>query len=148
MRNKFIIVLVLFIVLLVTWQTPCATAEIKKPVQDSRELQFQDMLVLFLLPYMNDKIAEVYSKVLNAAPELYPYFVDVIHVERVNGYRGYDFLITLDAIPTVGPHITVGEDLFTFEISPIVNVKLVKFEHVKGPNKEDFPPNYQDLLKE
>lgn len=147
MRGKFIIVPIITFVLLVTWQTPSATALVKKPLKDSRELQFQDMLMLFLLPYMNVKLAEVYSKDLNTAPELFPYFVDVTHVERVNGFRGYDFLITLDAIPTVGPHIPVGEDLFTFKISPIVNVKLVKFEHLKGPNKKDFTPNYQDLIK-
>lgn len=119
----------------------------EKPEEDSRELQLQDMLVLQLLPYMDKKLAEVYSNILTGAPELYPYFVDIKHAERVNGFRGFEFLITLDAIPTVGPHIPVGEDIFTYEISPY-GVKLKQFEHVRGPNPSDFPPNYKDLLKE
>ncbi|MFD0678282.1 MULTISPECIES: DUF3888 domain-containing protein [unclassified Paenibacillus] len=139
MRKKCIIIL-LIIALLASWQGSYVTAAIIKPEKDSRELQFQDMLLLFLLPYMNDKLAEVYSKELIDAPDLYPYFVDVIHVERVNGFRGFDFLIMLDATPTVGPHIPVGRDLFTFEISSGVQVKLKNYQHLKGPNKKDFRP--------
>ncbi len=120
----------------------------KTPLEDSRELQLQDMLVLLLLPHMQEKLAEVYSDVFSVpgSPDIYPYFVDVKHTERVNGFRGFDFLITLDVHPTVGPHIPVGEDIFTYRISSI-GIELKKFEHLKGPNKNDFPPNYQDLLK-
>nr|WP_246120368.1 DUF3888 domain-containing protein [Cohnella terricola] len=48
--------------------------------------------------------------------------------------------------PIVGPHIPVGEDISTYRISP-AGVELKKFEHLKGPNKTDFPLNYQDLLR-
>lgn len=147
MRNKWVIVFVLIIASVVTWQTSCVAAANKNPEKDSRELKFQDMIVLFLLPYMNDKLAEVYAKDLKVAPGLYPYYIDVKHVDRLNGFRGFEFQITLEATPTIGPHIPVGEDLFTFEVKSGVDVKLVKFEHLKGPNKKDFPPNYQDLLK-
>lgn len=64
----------------------------------------------------------------------------------MNGFRGFNLLIALKVIPTVGPHIPVGEDIFTYQISA-EGVKLENFEHVKGPNKADFPPNYADLLK-
>ncbi|NIK21195.1 DUF3888 domain-containing protein [Paenibacillus lupini] len=111
-------------------------------------MQIQDMLILFLLPHLNEKLAEEYADILKGgSPELYPYFVDVIKTERVNGFRGFDLRITLQAVPTVGPHIPVGEDRFTYQISPVVGVKLIQFEHLKGPNKADFPPNYQDLLR-
>ncbi|MDQ0888563.1 hypothetical protein QFZ81_003651 [Paenibacillus sp. V4I9] len=143
-------VLICFVILLsmVGTQTTFCTAVGEKPIEDSRELQFQDMLVLLLLPQMREKLAEVYSDVLSApgSPDIYPYFVDVTHTERLNGFRGFDFLITLDARPTVGPHIPIGEDVFTYRISA-AGVELKNFEHLRGPNKDDFPPNYQDLLK-
>ncbi|MBD2863374.1 DUF3888 domain-containing protein [Paenibacillus oceani] len=145
MRVKLIIS-VLVLILLVTWPCYCVTNANNKPQVDSRELQFQDMLVLFLLPYMDDKLAEAYSNVLHGTPDLYPYFVDVVQAELLNGFRGFHFLIKLEATPTVGPHIPAGKDLFTFEINAS-GVKLIKFEHLKGPDKKDFPPNYQDLLK-
>ncbi|MEK4350766.1 DUF3888 domain-containing protein [Paenibacillus sp. FSL R5-0475] len=95
-----------------------------------------------------NKLEEVYSHVFTVPvqPDIYPYFVDVKQIERVNGFRGFDFLITLDAHPTIGPHIPIGEDVFTYRISPF-GIELKKFEHLKGPNKNDFPSNYQDLLK-
>lgn len=146
MRSKFVVVFLLIIAIMMAWPFSWGTAEILKPKKDSRELQFQDMLVLLLLPYMKDKLAESYSEELKAAPELYPYFVDVIDVERVNGFRGFHFRMTLDAKPAVGPHIPVGRDLFTFEISPVVGVKLINYKHLKGPDKKYIPPHYQHLL--
>ncbi|SFE60578.1 Protein of unknown function [Paenibacillus catalpae] len=120
-----------------------------KPEQDSKELMYQDMLMLFLLPHMQQKIDEIYAPLLKSSPEIYPYFVDVQDVQRVNGFRGFHFLITLNVVPTVGPHIAVGEDRLTFDISPVNphNVKLISWKHLKDPKKSDFPPNYQDLLK-
>jgi|GEM_PF-596723 len=95
--------------------------------QDSKELMFQDMLMLFLLPHINKKIDEIYSNLLNYSPEVYPYFIEVKNVHRVDGFRGFHFLMTIEINPTVGPHIPVGKDLLTFDISPRnpKNVKLL-----------------------
>ncbi|MGO4542868.1 DUF3888 domain-containing protein [Paenibacillus sp. 2TAB19] len=141
-------VIICFVILLSTVGSQLCNASDEKPLKDSRELQLQDMLVLQLLPHMRERLAVVYSDVFTApgSPDIYPYFVDVKDTRRVNGFRGFDFLITLDVHPTVGPHISVGEDVFTYRISAD-GVELKSFEHVKGPDKKDFPPNYQDLLK-
>ncbi|MDQ0057889.1 hypothetical protein J2T14_000050 [Paenibacillus harenae] len=102
------------------------------------------MLVLLLRPHMEEKL-DVFT--VPGSPDIYPYLVDVTHTERTNGFRGFDLLITLDVRPTVGPHIPVGEDIFiTYRISA-AGVELKNLEHLKGPNKNEFPPNYQDLLK-
>lgn len=93
MKSKFVVVFLLIIALMIAWPFSWGTAGIMKPEKDSRELQFQDMLALLLLPYMKDKLAEAYSEELKAAPDLYPYFVDVIDVQRVNGFRGFHFQI-------------------------------------------------------
>lgn len=131
-----------------------ATEELKliandKPKEDSKELMFQDMLMLFLLPHIEEKIYETYSNLLNYLPEVYPYFVNVTNVKRVNGFRSYHFLITLEVVPTVGPHIPVGKDSLTFDLSLLNpnNVKLVTWKHLKDPQKADFPPNWLDVLK-
>jgi hypothetical protein len=117
-----------------------------KPLEDSKELQLQDMLGLILLPHMNEKLAEVYSDVISIPPVVYPYSVNVKSIERVAAFRGFDFLITIEAQPIVGPHIPVGEDVFTYRISA-AGVELKSFEHLRGPDKDDFLPNYQNLLK-
>ncbi len=118
----------------------------KNSREDSAELQLQDMLVLILLPHMKEKLAEVYSDVISIPPVVYPDSVNVKSIERVAAFRGFDFLITIDAQPVVGPHIPVGEDVLTYRISS-AGVELKNFEHLRGPDKEDFLPNYQNLLK-
>ncbi|WP_430020567.1 DUF3888 domain-containing protein [Paenibacillus sp. MABNR03] len=78
---------------------------------------------------------------------MYPYDVDLLDIERVGGFRGFNFQITLEAYPTVGPHIVVGKDIFTYQISPSFNVKLIHYQHLEGPDKNAFPWNYSNLLK-
>ncbi|WP_339218490.1 DUF3888 domain-containing protein [Paenibacillus sp. FSL H8-0332] len=126
MKRKLQVMTTLLIIALIInglATAPCTAAEppsqLQNPQTDSRELQLQDMLVLQLLPYMND---------------------------RLNGFRGFDFQITLRAFPTVGPHISVGEDLFTYRISPS-QVELVEYKHIKGPEVHDFPPNDLDMRR-
>ncbi|MNF78482.1 hypothetical protein D3C84_606670 [compost metagenome] len=117
--------------------------------EDSTALMFQDMLMLFLLPHIDKKIDEIYADILTYSPEVYPYFVDVIDMQRINGFRGFHFRITLEVHPTVGPHIPVGLDILYFDISPkhMDHVRLWGWRHVKGPQKSDFPPNWMDILK-
>lgn len=138
-------IIVIFLVLTALLQAGLCYGEVNKP-EESRELQFQDMLMLFLLPYIDEQLPRIYAPLLTQTPQLYPYFVDVINVERVNGFRKFVFLITLEVVPTVGPHIPVGRDRVTFEIST-GKVKLISVNHLKGPNKDDFPPNYLDILR-
>lgn len=160
--NKSWLASLLIAVLLMMGQYPCSANGLVQPLsgtaprsdsgpklpdQDSRELMFQDMLMLFLLPHIEKKIDEIYSPLLKEAPTVYPYFVDVTEVKRVNGFRKFDFIVTLDVVPTVGPHISVGEDELTFRITSGPTVKLESFKHLKDPQKSDFPPNYQDILR-
>ncbi len=163
MKRRWI-VLSIVITMCVAWHKPCSAkllnqahaqphsqsrteSEPELPDQDSRELMVQDMLMLFLLPYIQKPIDEIYSPLLTESPMVYPYYVDVTDVKRVNGFRGFDFLITLEVVPTVGPHIIVGKDSLTFRITPGPKVKLESFKHLKDPQKSDFPPNYQDILR-
>lgn len=117
--------------------------------KESKELMYQDMLMLYLLPHITKKIDEIYQNKLNYSPEVYPYFVNVTNVQRVNGFRGFHFTMTLEVAPVLGPHISVGRDSLTFDISPTIpnNVKLMHWKHLKDPQKADFPPNWMDVLK-
>ncbi|MEK0316684.1 DUF3888 domain-containing protein [Cohnella sp. 56] len=120
----------------------------KPPIrEDSLELQLQDMLTLLLLPRMTEKLAEAYADLLYEPPQLYPYFVNVNRIDRVYGFRSYAFVLKLDAYPAIGPHIGVGEDSFTFRLSSMMQPELVRFEHKRGPDKKQVPPNYRYLIK-
>lgn len=158
MRTKSIVAVLVFLAILALWHTSAGAAPPKSGkgsnqthppghASDSRELQYQDMLSLILLPLMDATLAPTYDRYLKTTPLIYPYDVDFVSVERKNGFRGFDFLVTVEAMPVIGPHITVGKDRYTFEISPTSGVKLLQHEHLANPRPEEFPPNYKDLLK-
>ncbi|RED41787.1 DUF3888 domain-containing protein [Paenibacillus sp. VMFN-D1] len=145
MKRKFLIVWILLLPLAFSSGTTCL-ASADYPNQDSRELQYQDMLMLFLLPYIEERLPDIYEPLLTVTPMLYPYMAEVVEVRRANGFRGYSFICTIEVVPTVGPHIPVGKDRFTFEIS-VKNVKVIGIQHLKDPDKDHFPPNYADVLR-
>ncbi|MBM7694013.1 hypothetical protein JOC77_003457 [Peribacillus deserti] len=141
---KKLVVFPLFISLIFSFQ-PAIKAEDINTIQDSRELQYQDTLML-LLP-IEHSIKEYYSKILTIDPTVYPYEIKVRQVQRVGGLRSFHFLYTLEVVPTVGPHLSVGKDYLVYEIEPTIpnSVKLIKFEHVKT---YDLPPNWKHVIRQ
>lgn len=73
-----------------------------------------------------------------------PYDVIILEAERVNGYRGFDFRLKIELQLYLGAHNYVGVDYITLSVSPIVNVKVEKFEHIKS---YVLPLNYQSSIK-
>ncbi|GGH22178.1 DUF3888 domain-containing protein [Paenibacillus segetis] len=115
------------------------------PQADSKEVQLQDMLMLFLLPHIDQAVAKYYAQFLIEKPIVYPYEVDITKIKR-SRFRGYEFLITLEVSPVVGPHIGVGKDLITFQIDPTLpkNIKSISYEHIKT---YDLPPNWEHIIR-
>lgn len=146
--DKRLMALILVVVMIIGSPLPShAETAYSSPKKDSTELQYQDMLMLFLLPQIDKAVSEHYSKSLKEPPLVYPYFVDVMEIKRVNGFRGFHFIITLEAHPTVGPHITVGKDRLIFEVAPTIPggmVKLVEYQHLET---HELPPHWQDIVK-
>lgn len=139
-----IALLLLSLILIISPLESKAYPEMHNPKQDSTELQLQDMLMLLLTPAIQDAVNNYYLKYLKELPLVYPYQIDVIQIERKNGFRGFEFLLTVEVMPVVGPHISVGMDRITFEISAGPTVKLIKYNHIK-----DFklPPNWKNILR-
>ena len=100
--KKSLIAPLLIAVMLLLGQQPCSAnglvqpqpeapsrsdSEQKLPDQDSRELMYKDTLMLFLLPHIEKKMAEIYSPLLTITPTVYPYLVErspfLIDVESV-----------------------------------------------------------------
>lgn len=123
-----------------------ASAEISSKTSDSRELQLQDMLMLFLGDYIEKAVEGYYSKYLKESPLVYPYQADVVGIERVGGFRTFHFRLTLEMTPVVGPHISVGRDRAVFEIDPTLpgQVKLIDYKHLET---HDLPPQWQHIKK-
>ncbi|GIN39423.1 MULTISPECIES: DUF3888 domain-containing protein [Heyndrickxia] len=146
--NKYIIPLLIALSFVFPWDDSCyAQINHSYPSEDSKELMIKDILMLLLGKEIEKVVSDYYSDYLTESPMVYPYQVDIVNVERVDGFRSFHFLITLETTPVVGPHISVGKDRITFEIAPTIpgDVKLNKFEHLET---HDLPPHWQHIIKQ
>lgn len=133
-----LIAFVLFLVLIISFQT--TTVSSYHSTQDSEELRLQDMLMLMLTPYIQkDLISYYHPKILkDFSPQVTPWKIEVIETKRVNGFRGFLLEITFEIEPTDGGHyIPVGRDRMTYQISVGPEVKLINHTHLKT---YEYPP--------
>lgn len=104
--------------------------------RDSRALMYNDMLMVILNEKTEEIANQYYFKKLKQRVAVYPYDMNVVKVKRINGFRGFDFLITIETQPSIGAHNSVGKDRFTFQISPSLSekdsIKLIEFKHLKS----------------
>jgi hypothetical protein len=115
--------------------------------QDSKEMMVNDILMLFLSPEIEKAVNNYYSEIFTHPPAVYPYEIEIVNVERIGGFRTFQFLITLEITPVFGAHISVGKDRLIFEIAPTLpnQIKLNKFEHLES---YELPPHLQHLKKQ
>lgn len=102
------------------------------------------MLLLLLLPHISDAIDRYYARSLRELPLVYPYFVEIVRTDRLNGFRGFMLSITVEVVPVVGPHIPVGKDRITFEVSAGPAVKETQYIHLES---DELPPLWQDIVR-
>jgi Protein of unknown function (DUF3888) len=140
---KILLLPSLFLSLFLVNQLPSKAAFVDT-TQDSRELKYQDTLML-LLP-IDEPIIKYYSKILTIDPGVYPYEVKVIKVQRLGEFRSFRFLYTLEVEPAVGPHVHVGKDRLVFEIASTIP-NLVKLKEYKHLETYQLPSHWQDILR-
>ncbi|MGG0332439.1 DUF3888 domain-containing protein [Priestia megaterium] len=113
--------------------------------KDSKVLIYNDMLMLILNAQVEEVANQYYFRKLKQRVTVYPYDMNVMNVKRVNGFRGFDFLITIETKPSIGAHNSVGKDRFIFQISPDVpkmnGIKLIEYKHIKSYS---IPPHLRE----
>lgn len=114
-----------------------------KPAKGSTEELYQDVYVTLLYPYIQKAVDAYYKPYFKDSPGVAPYMVDVLSIDRPNGYRTFEFIVKLQVMPYFGPHLEVGVDNITFRIGAGNEVQLEKFEHIKS---SELPWNYQDEI--
>ncbi len=153
MRKKIIIFLILLLMFQISTNhyayediniTNALVVEPYIPPEKSREELYQDIFITLLLPYIQAEVDKYYEEYLFTSPIVAPYDVIILDAERLNEYRGFDLRLKIELHPYIGPHNDVGLDYITIRVSPIVNVKIEKFEHIRS---YELPPNYQDIIK-
>jgi hypothetical protein len=115
-----------------------------QPPEQSREELYQDIFISLLLPHIQNKVDQYYSKYLTQTPLVYPYDVHVLSAERPNGYRTFLFQVKLQFYSYIGPHNPVGLDSLAVTVGGPGDVTIGGFEHIKS---YALPPNYEHIIR-
>ena len=117
LKNK-IIASAIFILFLMTSIPSHADQDNYQPTEKSKEELMMDLFLSLLSPTIDEVVRDYYANFLTEHPTVYPYQINILKMERIGEYRSFEFLITIEVTPVVGPHIEVGKDHLTFYITP------------------------------
>lgn len=140
--NRLLLIISMLLIMTMTTETKIKAAD--KPSEQSREELYQDLFISLLSTEIEKPITDYYKKTLTYLPMVYPYEVYVEEAKRIGGDRSFEFLVTLQATPVVGPHIAVGKDRLTLYISGDGQVQQRKLEHIKS---YELPEHWQHIKK-
>lgn len=150
-----IIIIIILLISLVYAQLPVYSAyaitnkpleneNIYKPAKHSKEELYQDIFSSLLMPYIQKSVSDYYTKFLTDIPTVDPWGIDILNLDRPNGYRTFIFVLKIQIKPYVGPHIAVGVDNLTITVHGTGNVEVNSFQHIKDCQ---LPPQYQHIIK-
>lgn len=143
-KKKRILLVTIFILIVVaiTTKNTFVDTTAKQAEEESQDLLYQDAIITALGPTINNAIGDYYKKIFTESP-LYDYTsIKILNIEQPNGYRTSYFIIKIEVKPFFGPHITVGKDIITIELS-YPGLQVIKnFEHVES---YPLPERYKDL---
>lgn len=142
--KKSVLTAFLVIVMTIMLSHPLCHAEsINHPPQGTKTLLYHDIFVSLLNQKIDKRVDEYYSQIFSEHVVVYPYNIDVVDTKRVGGNRSFNFLVTLELYPVVGPHIQVGVDQITFQIDPS-GAEIKKYKHIKTIT---LPKHWQHIVR-
>ena len=112
-------------------------------------VRLNDIVITLLMSPIKDAVNNFYKPYLTIDPTVAPYYgCEIVKIqggERIReGISNSHYTITVDVLPYVGPHLSVGKDRITVEIRPNGTIKVIDYQHLQS---HSLTPNYQSLIK-
>ncbi|WP_396125061.1 DUF3888 domain-containing protein [Clostridium sp. CX1] len=117
--------------------------ESTKPIENSKEIIYRDVITSLLVPYIQKEINNYYKEYLTESPMIFAYSIDIVSAKRKGG-SGYLIELEVIAHPYVGAHNTVGDERILIETGGLGSVEIKKFEHIKS---YPLPSHLQHIIK-
>ena len=135
-KKKMILVVTIFILIVaaITIKDSFINTMAKQAVEEPQDILYQDVIITALAPTIDKAVDDYYKNVLSYLPTYNILFIKILNIERPNGNRSLHFIINIEVKPYIGPHISVGKDRISIDLSGPGLPVILKFEHV-----EDYP---------
>jgi len=144
MRKKRILVIIIFIliVVVITMKILITNTTAKQTEEVPQDILYQDVIITALTPTIKEAIDDYYKNVLSYLPTYDSSRIKILNIEQPNGDQTRKFIINIEVMPYVGPHLTVGSDRISIALSYSGIQKILSFEHVKN---YPLPEHYQNI---
>ncbi|HWS42911.1 MAG TPA: DUF3888 domain-containing protein [Pseudoflavonifractor sp.] len=104
------------------------------------DAQLDDLVITLLMPSISEAAGSFYEPYLTIRPTVAPYYESKITEIRGGGSH---YAVTVEVLPYVGPHISVGKDRITLDVRQYA----VSVEHYEHLESHVLPQHLQSLLK-
>ncbi len=142
MKKKLILTAFILIIVVITIRTSIVNTIAEQVEEDPQAILYQDVILTALTPTIDKAIDNYYKNIFTESPFYDSTSIKILNIERPNGDRTSYFIIKIEVNPFFGPHITVGKDRITIELS-YPGLQVIKnFEHVKS---YQLPERYNNL---
>lgn len=142
MKKKLILTAFILIVAVASLRVTIVNTMAKQVDVNPKDILYQDVIITALTPTINKAVADYYKNIFSETPFYDISSIKIINIERPNGDRTSKFIIKFEVTPFFGPHITVGRDKISIELSYPGIQELKSFEHVED---HPLPDRYKDL---
>lgn len=94
-----------------------------------------ELIIALFIESITNYVNHFYTEFYSGQIAVYNYEIDVLELEKNNGYISIKFGVT----PQIGAHNPLGYDELTYSIDSAGNGNLTKYEHIKNyPVPERF----------
>ena len=143
MRNLVITIFILIVVVItIKNKSSIVNTTAKQVVEESQDILYQDVIITALSPTIITALEDYYKNFLSYIPLYDTSAIKILNIDRPNGYRTLHFIINIEVNPFIGPHIQVGKDTISIDLSYPGTPKILNFEHVEN---YPLPERYNDL---
>ncbi len=144
MKKKIILVVTIFILIavVISIKNSIVNTRAKQVGEDSQDILYQDVIITALAPTIDTVVENYYKNILTETPFYDSSSIKILNIERPNGYGTWYFIINIEIRPFIGPHITVGKDRISIELSYPGLQEIISLEHVKD---YPLPERYKHL---
>lgn len=141
-ERTLVVTIFILIVVVITIKSSFVNTTAKQDEEESQDILYQDVIITALAPTIDTAVADYYKNILTETPFYDSTSIKILKIKRPNGDRTSHFIIDIEVKPFIGPHITVGKDRISIELTYPESPKLLKFEHIKD---YPLPERYKDL---
>jgi len=134
LKSSLVITIFILIVVVITIKISSINTTATQREEEAQDILYEDVIITALVPTINAAIDDYYKTFLTESPLYDSTSINILDIERPNGYRTWHFIINIEVSPFIGPHITVGKDKISIDLSYPGIPEILKFEHI-----EDYP---------